>query len=189
MEVQVEHLALGQPGREHDAVQGGQERALAAVVEPIGVLGQRALLRQRGQAGEQGGTWVGGQVVDVGDPPGGGELEGQQRKDGADGGDLAGAGVARLGDQAGQVQGDQVGHGQQQPGHPCRACGRKLGEVKHLGAGQLLAEHAAALVVGSAPQPGEPLGGEDLPDTSAIERGALGGQRCRDLVDGVPGQP
>ena len=189
VEVQVEHAALGQPGREHDAVQGGQERALSAMVEPVGVLGQRTLLRQGGQPGEQGGTRVGGQILDVGDPPGGGELERQERKDRADRRDLAGAGVARLADQAGQVEGDQVGDGQQQPGHPCLAASRQLGEVEHLGAWQLLTPDRSTLVLGPPPDAGQPLFGDDLRHAGAVQRGALGGQRCRDLINRMPGQP
>jgi hypothetical protein len=43
----------------------------------VGVVGQGGLLRQGGQAGEQGGAGVDEQVViDVGDPAGAGEFEG-----------------------------------------------------------------------------------------------------------------
>ena len=75
------------------------------------------LLGQRGQPGEQRRGGVGQQqVIDVGDPPGAGELERQQRQQPAGRGHDSGAGVAGLVDQGGQVEGDQVGHHQQQPG-------------------------------------------------------------------------
>ena len=118
VEVQVEdRLARGgQAGADHLLVQGGQEPLLVGVGEPVGVVGERGLLRQHGEPGEQRGGGIGEQVIDVGDPPGAGELEGQQGQQPAGRGDDAGAGVAGRGGQGGQVQGGQVGNGQQQPG-------------------------------------------------------------------------
>jgi hypothetical protein len=56
------------------------------------------------QPGEQGGGGVGEQVINVGDPPGAGELQRQQGQQPADIGDDTGAGVAGGPDQGGQVQ-------------------------------------------------------------------------------------
>jgi hypothetical protein len=80
VEVQVEDrlLAGGQPGRDHLGVQGGQEGALVVVGEPVGVAGERRLLGQHRQPGQQAGGGVGEQVIDVGHPAGAGELERQQ---------------------------------------------------------------------------------------------------------------
>ncbi len=50
VEVQVERLAVGQPGGQRRFVQGGQERGLPGVLEPVGVGGQRGGLRQRADA-------------------------------------------------------------------------------------------------------------------------------------------
>ncbi len=82
VEVQVEDrlLAGGQPRRDHVLVQGGQQGALVVVGEPVGVAGQRRLLRQHPKPGQQPGGRVGEQVIDMRHPPGSGELEGQQRK-------------------------------------------------------------------------------------------------------------
>jgi hypothetical protein len=118
VEVQVEDrfLAGGQPTGDHRCVQGGEERALVLVAGAVGVVGQRGLLRQRGQRGEQrGGRVAQQQVIDVGDPPGPGQFQRQQRQQPTGGGHDPGAGVARRADQGGQVEGDQVGHQQQQP--------------------------------------------------------------------------
>jgi len=77
VEVQVERLAVGQPGGQCRFVEGGQERGLPGVLQPVGVGGQRGGLRQGREPGEQGGAGVGGDVVDMGDPPGAGQLERQ----------------------------------------------------------------------------------------------------------------
>ena len=120
VEVQVEDRLLA--GRQalagHFLVEGGQEPLLVVVGQPVGVVGERGFLRQDRQPGEQGAGGVGEQVVDVADTPGGGELEGQQGQDAAGGRDGCGAGVARRVHQGRQVEGDQVGNGQQQPGEP-----------------------------------------------------------------------
>ena len=55
VEVQVHCFAVGEPGRDGGLVQGGQECCLPAVLEPVGVGGQRGGLGQRGQRREQGG--------------------------------------------------------------------------------------------------------------------------------------
>jgi hypothetical protein len=52
-----------------------------------------------------------------------------------------------------------------------------------------LAAHAAACGVGSAPDPGQALGGDDLGDAGAVERCAFSGERVGDLVDGMPSGP
>jgi len=132
VEVQVEDrlLAGGEPGRDHLLVEGGEEGALVVVAGSVGVAGQRRFLRQCGQAGQHGGGGVDQQqVVDVGDAPGGGQLQGQQGQQPAGGGDDAGAGVAGVVGEGGQVEGDQVGDDEQEPGHPGVHAGRPGGEV------------------------------------------------------------
>ena len=59
---------------------------------------------------------------------------------------------------------------------------------RRLGAGLDLPGRPAALGVGAAPQPGQPLGGDHLGDPGPVQRGALRRQRFGDLVDGVPGR-
>jgi len=164
VEVQVDRVAGGEPGGGGGSVQGGQERGLFGVFEPVGVAGQRGGLGQRGQAGEQRRAGVGGEVFDVGDPAGRGEFEGQQAQQVVRRRDDVGAGVAGGGHQGGQVQGQQVRDCQQQPGHVRRRPGRQLGEVELLGAGQHLTAGSAACGVGASPQPREPL----LTDAPAI---------------------
>jgi hypothetical protein len=63
VEVQVEDClgAGGEPAVDHRGVQGGQEDPLVVVAGAVGVVGQRGLLRQGGQAGEQGRGRVGEQ--------------------------------------------------------------------------------------------------------------------------------
>jgi len=133
VEVQVEDRLFGggEPGADHAGVQSGQEGALVVVGQPVGVVGQGGLLRQRGQAGEQGGGGVDQQVVvDVGHPAGAGQLQRQQGQQPTEGGDGPGAGVAGGADQGGQVQGDQVGDDQQQAGHRGVGAGGQGGEVQ-----------------------------------------------------------
>ena len=141
VEVQVEDalVAAGQPGGDELGVQGGQEVALVVVRQAVGVLGEGGFLRQDRQPGEQGAGGVVEQVwnvPDVADAPGGGELEGQQGQQPADGGDDAGGGVAGFAGKGGQVEGDQVRDGQQQPGQARGGRGGECGEVDDLGAGQ-----------------------------------------------------
>ena len=187
VEVQVQCLAVGQPGREGGLVQGGQECGLLAVLEPVGVGGQRGGLGQRGQPGEQRGAGVGGDVIDVGDPPGAGQLERQQRQHVRQGGDLRGGRVAGGGDRLRQAEGDQVRDREQQPGQPGLGPVGQVAEVQGLGAGLDLPRRPAALGVGAAPQPGQSFIGDHLGDPGPVQRGALRGQRRGDLVDGVPG--
>src|SRR5262249_13901081 len=59
---------------------------------------------------------VAGQVLDVGGPPGTGQLQGQQGQDRADGGDDGAARVAGGPGQARQGEGGEGGHDQQQSG-------------------------------------------------------------------------
>jgi hypothetical protein len=189
VEVQVERFALGEPGREGGLVQRGQERGLPGVLQPVGAGGQRGGLRQRGEPGEQGGAGVGGDVAAVGDAPGGGQLQRQQRQQVGQGGDLAGGRVARGGHQVRDAQRDQVRDGQEQPGQPGLGPAGQRGEVRSFGAGLDLPLNSrpAAAGVGAAPQPGQSLPGDHLGDPGPVQRGALGGQRDGDLVDGVPG--
>ena len=157
------------------------------VGEPVGVVGERGFLRQDGQPGEQGAGRVGEQVIDVGDPAGAGQLQREQRQQPRHGGDDGGAGVAGRCDQGGQVQGDQVGDGQQQTGQPGLGAGGERGEVDDRGAGQLGVpagggRAGAGLGRGAAQQPAEAFLGEDLPDPGAVERGSLGVQPGTDLM-------
>ena len=198
MEVQVEDgfLAAGQPAADHLLVQGGEELLLAGVGEPVAVAGERGFLRQHGHPGEQRGCGVGQQVIDVGGPPGAGQLERKQGQQPADRGDDAGAGVAGRGHQGGQVQGHQVGDGQQQPRPGRVQPPRPGGEVQHLRSGQVRVPARGrradtGLRLWPAQQPAEPLLGEDLRDGCAVQRGALPGQPGGDLVAGqpLPAQP
>src|SRR6266699_3424411 len=111
-------------------------RAWVVLGQPVGVAGKRRLLWQGPKPGEQAGGRVWQQVVDVGHPPGPGELERQQRQQPGCSGDDAGAGVAGLADQVGQVQGGQVGDDQQQPGPGGVQPMGPGGQVQHRGPGQ-----------------------------------------------------
>ena len=53
VEVQVEDrlLAAGEPGGDQLLVEGGEEAALVIVAQPVGVVGERGLLRQDRQPG------------------------------------------------------------------------------------------------------------------------------------------
>jgi hypothetical protein len=183
VEVQVEDgfLARGEPGADHLGVQGGEERPLVVMGEPVGVAGERGFLRQDRQAGQQRrGRVHDQQVVDVGDPAGGGQLERQQRQHPGDGGDDPRVRVARGSDQGRQVQGDQVRDDQQQPGHAGIRPGGPVIEIDHRGPGQggVAAgrrRRGAGLGLGVAQQAAEAFFGEDLADGRAVERDALGG--------------
>jgi len=158
------------------------------VGQPVGVAGERGLLRQDRQPGEQGAGGIAEQVVDVADAPGGGELEGQQGQQPGDGGDHFRARVAGFAGQGGQVEGDQVGDGQQQPGEPGAGGGGEGGEVDDPGGGQVRGPPGrgradAGLRLGVTQQPAEALLGQDLPDPGAVQRRALGRQPGGDLVD------
>ena len=187
MEVQVERVALGEPGRDGGLVQRGQERGLPGMLEPVGVGGQRGCLRQGREPGEQGGSGVGGDVAGVGDPPGRCQLQCQQRQDVRQGGDLRGGRVARGGHQVRDAERDQVRNGQEQPGQPGLGQAGLRGEVRRFGAGLDLPGRPAAVGVGAAPHPGQSLLGDHLGDPGPVQRDALGRERGGDLVDGVPG--
>jgi len=169
------------------AVLAGLEGGLPGVVEPVGVGGQGGGLGQGGQRGQQGGAGVGGDVVDVGDPPGAGELECQQRQQIGQGGDSRGGRVAGRGHHVRHAERDQVRHREQQPGQAGLGALGERGEVQGLGAGLDVPRWPAALGVGAAPQPGQPLISDHLGDPGPVQRGALGGQRRGDLIDRVPG--
>jgi hypothetical protein len=70
VEVQVQRLAARQPGGQGGLVEGGQEHGLPAVLEPVGVGGQRGGFGQRGQRSEQCRAGVGGDVIKRGRPAG-----------------------------------------------------------------------------------------------------------------------
>ena len=190
--VEDRFVSGGEPTGDHFRVQRGQEGALVVVAGAVGVVGERGLLGQRGQPGQQcGGRVAQQQVVDVGDPPGPGQFQRQQAQQPAGGGHDPGAGVAGAADQGGQVQGDQVGHQQQQPG-PVGVEPLGLGgEVQRCGSGQpgVAARgrrRGAGVGVGGAQQPPESLLGEDLAHAGAVERCALGAQARGDLVGRQP---
>jgi hypothetical protein len=188
VEVEVDHVSGGQAGGDGGLVQRGQQRLLPGVFEPVGVGRQRGGFGQRGQAGEQGGGRVGGHVVHVGDPTGAGELERQQAQQVAHGRDVAGAGIPGGADHAGQIQGEQVRDGQQQPGHAGRGVGGEVFVVLWLedpGPGQVLAAGAATHRVGAPPDPRQPGLGDDFVDPGAVQRYAFAGQHRADLVDRV----
>ena len=187
VEVQVERFPLCEPGRDGGLVQRGQERGLPGMLQPVGVGGQRGGLRQGREPGEQGGAGVGGDVVDVGDPPGRCQLECQQRQDVGQGGDLRGGRVAGGGHHVRHAERDQVRDGQEQPGQPGLGPAGQRGEVRSFGAGLDLPGRPAAFGVGAAPHPGQPFGGDHLGDPGPVQRGALGGESLGDLVDGMPG--
>jgi len=187
VEVQVQRLAVSQPGRDRRLVQGGQECCLPGVFEPVGVGGQRGGLGQRSQPGEQGCARVGGDVIDVGDPPGRGELERQQRQQIRQGRDLRGRRVARRGHHVRHAERDQVRDHQQQPRQPGLGTLGEGSEVQGLGPDLDLPGWPAALGVGAAPHPGQALVSDHLGDPGPVQRRALGRERCGDLVDGMPG--
>jgi hypothetical protein len=122
------------------------------------------------------------------DPPGGGELEGQQGQQPGGGRDDAGAGVARCGDQGGQVEGNQVRDGQQQPGHGgVGVCGQG-GEVDEAGGRQPGVapgggRTGAGPGRGAAQQPAEAFLAQDVADGGAAQRGALLAEAGADLID------
>ena len=187
VEVQVQCLAGGQPGSQRGLVEGGQERRLPAVLEPVGVGGQGGGLGQRGQGGEQRGAGVGGDVIDVRYPAGGGELERQQRQHIRQGRDVRGGRVARRSDHVRDAEGDQVRDCEQQPGQAGLGALGQRAEVQGLGAGLDLPGYPAPVGVGAAPEPGQAFGGDHLSDPGPVQRGALRRQRGGDLVDGMPG--
>ena len=182
VEVQVDGVAGGEPGGEGGLVQGGEERGLFGVGESVGVGGQRGGFGQRGEAGEQRRTGVGGEFLDVGDPAGAGELERQQRQHRTQRRDDGGAGIAGGPDQTGQVQGDQVRDGQQQPGELGVDVPGPLGEVHDAGPWLGLTPRQATLGVGAGPQPWEAFLGEHFSDPGPVQLGALGGEYLGDLM-------
>jgi len=105
------------------------------VLEPVGVAGQRGCLRQCGQRGEQRGAGVGGDVIDVRDPAGGGQLERQQRQHIRQRRDPGRGRISRRGYHPGAVQGDPVRDRQPQPCQPGFGPAGPAGAVQCLAAG------------------------------------------------------
>ena len=189
MEIEVKDglVAGGEPAGDHLLVEGGQEPLLVVMGEPVGVVGERGLLRQDRQPGQQRGRRVGEQVINVGYAPGGGELEGEQGQQVSGGGDRLGAGVAGRGGQGGQVQGDQVRDGQQQPGHGGVGAGGQRGEVDGAGGRQPGVapgggRAGAGLGRWAAQQPAEAFLAQDAADGGAAQRSPFPGQPGADLV-------
>src|SRR5260370_22643249 len=126
--------------------------------------------------------------MDVGNAPGGGELEREQGQQPGDGGDDAGAGVAGRGYQGGQVEGDQVRDGQQQPGHGGVGAGGQGGEVgdgggRQPGVAAGGGRAGAGLGRGAAQQAAEAFLAQDVADGGAAQRGAFPRGPGADLVD------
>ena len=158
------------------------------VGQPAGVIGEGGLLGQDRQPGQQRGRRVEQQVIDVGDAPGGGELEGQQGQQVAGGGDRLGTGVAGRADQGGQVEGDQVGNGQQQPGHGGVRPAGEGGEVDdgggpHRGVPAGGGRAGAGQRLGAAHQLAESFLAQDVADGGAAQRGPFLAEPGADLVD------
>jgi hypothetical protein len=157
------------------------------VGEPVGVVGERGLLRQHRHPGEQPGGGVGEQVVDVRHPPGAGELERQQRQQPVERGDHGSAGIARSTDQARKVEGDQVGEHEQQPGSDGVKAFWPGGKADQLRPGQLRVtpwgrRTDAPCRFGPTQQPAEAFFGQDLCDRGAIERSPLEAKAGGDLI-------
>src|SRR5439155_1917651 len=116
----------------------------------------------------------------------------EQRQQVGDRGDVAGAGVSGRVDEAGQVQGEQVRQGEQQPGQPGRvAAGALAGDVGVVlvlqgpGPGQVFASGPAAGGVRAAPDPRQPGLDDHFVDPGAVQSDAFAGQYRADLVDRV----
>ena len=156
---------------------------------PVGVAGQRGLLRQGRQPGQQRrGRVRDQQVAGVGDPAGGGQLQRQQRQHPRGRGDDPRAGVAR-------PRPARAGPGRSGRGGPAaaRPCPCPPGRASHRidarcrGQGGVAARRvpgAAGPGPGVAQQPAESFLGEDLADDGAVERSGLGGQPGGDLIAG-----
>ncbi len=157
VEVQVEVGPGGLPGADHRRAERGEQALVVAAGEPVGVGAQRGRLGQGFQAGEGGQGGVGGA------------------------GEVGGA------DRAGQVEGDQAGHQQQEPGEVGGQAQRLGWPGDAAGAGWVIAARAASLAGGPGGQPLVALLGEQLPHPGAVQRRG-GGQRLGDLGDRVPGR-
>ena len=131
---------------------------------------------------------VGEQVIDVGDPPGAGQLQRQQGQQPADGRDDAGAGVAGRRDQRGQVQDTRSGMASSSPARVVSTCSGQVPKSITAAAGRFVSRPGVAGEMlasrGAAQQPAEPLLGQDLRDRGAVQRGALRRQPGGNLVGG-----
>jgi len=159
----------------------------SGMVEPVGVGGERGGLGERHQPGEQAGADIGGEVVDVGDPTDPDQLECQQRQHVVGGRDDRGAGVAGGFDHRWQVEGDELGDGQQQPGHLGLGARGEGGEVDDGRPTGVVAVRGAAFARRSHRQAGEAGLGEHLGHPGAIERCRRACQRLGDLGGRMPG--
>ena len=108
--------------------------------------------------------------------------------------DVAGAGVSGRVGQAGQVQGEQVGQGEQQPGQPGRvAAGELAGEVgvvlvgQGTGPGQVVAAGPAAGGVRAAPDPRQPPSRASTVPISSIEWPCARSSMIRVRAASLPG--
>ena len=92
----------------------------------------------------------------MGDPAGAGELERQQRQDRGRRGDHRRAGVAGSAHHGGQVEGDQVGNREFQPGEGSLAAVGSSGEVDHSDAWLVSRRGRPRSCVRAGPQPEQP---------------------------------
>ena len=176
VEVEVESRPAGQSVGWAGPVRSLQLRHLAAMLQAVGVGGQGGGLGQGGQPREQRCARIGGEVVDVGDPPGLGELQRQPGDQVGDGGYPGGGWIPCGPHQLAQVQGEQVGDRRQQTGPLGLRAGWQLAEVDELSPGPDLPAHSSPDSLRVTPQPGQPFGCHDRGDPGAVEGDALGRQ-------------
>ena len=184
VEVEVERAAAAEVDAEavHGVVPGIHQRRRPAGVDAAGVLGEGGALRHGVEASEQGEPRVEGLGHDVHGPADAPQLEGEQRADGAAGGDHGAARQAVRGEEAVEVEAGEVGGEQEQAAEvgaqaPWREIERApVGDRRRLGAG------GAALLGGAPPELREPGPAQDPGDGGGADRQALvGGQARGDL--------
>ena len=186
VEVAVEPgLAGGQPECAQGADQPGEQLLVGFAAHPVGVGAQVGGLGQGGQSEGGGQAEVVDQRAEVVHPGAAGALGQQQRRDRLPSGERPGRGVAALADQLGQAQLGHRREQQQQPGviRGQRGVGGPARQRAGLDPGQLRRAAPTGLV--AARQPGQALGGQDLPHRLRGDRQALRGQRLGDLADAV----
>ena len=186
VEVAVEPgLAGGQPECAQGADQPGEQLLVGFAAHPVGVGAQVGGLGQGGQSEGGGQAEVVDQRAEVVHPGAAGALGQQQRRDRLPSGERPGRGIAALADQLGQAQLGHRREQQQQPGviRGQRGVGGPARQRAGLDPGQLRRAAPTGLV--AARQPGQALGGQDLPHRLRGDRQALRGQRLGDLADAV----
>jgi hypothetical protein len=86
----------------------------------------------------------------------GDQLEGEQGEDVAEGGDVRGGGVGGRADQAGEIEGEQFGDGEEEASGLGSELARELVEVDLCGRGQGLQGGAPASCMGALSRPSIP---------------------------------